>query len=116
MPLRVKTILGSVFIAGTMLVANAHAQTSSGIGTVLQINTGWAEETFMLAMSTPVINPAGCPTADTYESTASQPGYKTYLATALTALASGSRVAAVVSNSVCTGGRPTLIGLSALSN
>jgi hypothetical protein len=57
-------------------------------------------------------NPAGCPSSDLYEIASTNGGYKTILATALTAISMGQNVSIVASNSTCGAtGRPLIIGI-----
>ena len=97
---------------GAALIAwPAHAQTHA-VGTITMVRTGWNVDSFAVVLNVPVQNPARCPTADGYITEASLPGYRTYLAAALTAFASKSPVQIVVHDKECFGNRPKLIGIN----
>ncbi|GGA46986.1 hypothetical protein [Dyella nitratireducens] len=100
----------AAIIAATSLQP-VFAQTSNTAGTIKQIDTGWESDTFGVMTAAPMINPAGCPATDMYESSQPAGGYSTYYAAALTAFSTGSQVIIVVSNTTCTQNRPTIIGL-----
>ena len=87
------------------------AQATSSAGTITRVATGWSSATFGITITAPLVNPAGCATTDQYQETSANPGYNTDYAAALTAYTSGSQVQIVVSNTVCTNTRPTIIGL-----
>lgn len=87
------------------------AQTTGGAGTIKMVASGWSSDTFGIATTAPVVNPAGCAVTDQYQTTSANAGYSTNYAAALTAYSTGSQVQVVVSNTTCTNTRPTLVGL-----
>lgn len=61
-------------------------------------------------------NPANCPLKDQYAAISSTPGFKTYYAAALTALAAGKSIKLVISDTECVpGGRPSIIGIEVIN-
>jgi hypothetical protein len=88
------------------------AQTVGSAGTISQVSAGWTSATFGVTTTAPFLNPAGCTSTDMYEvSEANDSGYSTYYAAVLTAYSTGSQIKVVVSNTVCTMTRPTIIGI-----
>jgi len=105
--------LGLCVAASTLFSATAAAQTQVGPTPIRVFNSGWNSDQFSLGNGVTATNPANCPTTDLYEIAATNGGYKTILATTLTALSSGLNVSIVVSNTACgTNGRPLIIGLT----
>jgi hypothetical protein len=99
-------------IALAVVAAPAIAQTTVN-GTITMIRTGWNDEQFAVVTNAPVQNPARCPAPDGYISHRSNPGYQTYLTTALAGFTSNSQASVVVHNSECgVAGRPKLIGIN----
>lgn len=98
-------------ISALLLAGPAMAQTHV-TGSIKLLRTGWAADSFAVALNVPAQDPAFCGTADGYITHLSQPGYRTYYAAALTAYAARQPVTVVVHNSECHGGRPKLIGIN----
>lgn len=90
----------------------AFAQTGSGNGLITSFSAGWSSDTFTVTNSSPIINPAGCAATGEYIATSTAPGYNTYYAAVLTAYSTGSNVAFIISNTTCTQGFPTIIGVN----
>jgi hypothetical protein len=95
--------------------APAAAQTMQP-GSVTMVRTGWNADSFAVVTAEPIVNPAGCGTPDGYISEKSLPGYETYYAAALTAIAARSHVVITVHDSECFGDRPKLIGINLTSD
>ncbi|MGH7840319.1 MAG: hypothetical protein ACREQT_02210 [Candidatus Binataceae bacterium] len=79
---------------------------------ITMIRTGWNAEQFGIVTVAPIVNPAGCPTADGYVTDSSQPGYQTYYAATLLAYAERATVIVVVAEHGCVSSRPKLIGIN----
>lgn len=90
----------------------AFAQTATSAGTITAIGTGWSSDSFGVATTAPIVNPAGCSQTSSYEASSTAPGYNTYYAAILTAYSTGSSVTIIVSNTTCTQNFPTIIGLN----
>jgi ABC-type proline/glycine betaine transport system substrate-binding protein len=90
----------------------ASAQSMTGPVDITLVRTGWNSDAMAIVTAQPILNPAGCPTADGYVSTSSRPGYQTYLSATLTAFALSTPVVVTVLDSACDGGRPVLIGVN----
>ncbi|HVT33149.1 MAG TPA: hypothetical protein VHE32_10905 [Rhodanobacteraceae bacterium] len=88
------------------------AQSMTGPVDITWVRTGWNSDAIGVVTAQPIINPAGCPTADGYVSTSSRPGYQTYLSATLTAFALSTPVDITVLDTQCEGGRPVLIGIN----
>lgn len=108
-------LLSLACVLGVASLQPVFAQTSTASTTIKQIDTGWASDTFGVMTTAPVINPAGCPATDMYESSQPAAGYSTYYAAALTAFSTSSQVVIIVSNTTCTANRPTIWGLYLVS-
>lgn len=93
--------------------APAFSQTAT-VGSITMLRTGWNADSFAVALTAPIVNPANCPTPDGYLSISSQPGYNTYYAAALTAYSLNLRVMVVIDNTPgqCLFSRPKLIGIN----
>lgn len=91
---------------------NASAQTGVGPVAITGLGTGWGEDAFGISTAEPISNPAGCATVSSYRATSTSGGYKTFLATALTALNSGQKVTIIVHNTQCAEGWPMIIGIN----
>jgi hypothetical protein len=99
--------------AASLLSPTASAQTSAGPAPITTLNGGWASDELSFSTGLPIANPANCSNSDLYDVSASNGGYKTFLAIALTAVSSGLKVTVIVHNSNCSGtSRPLVIGLS----
>ena len=79
---------------------------------ITMIRTGWNAEQFGIVTVAPIVNPAGCPTADGYVTDSMQPGYQTYYAAALLAFSERATVIVVVAEQGCVANRPKLIGIN----
>ena len=88
------------------------AQSGTAIGPIKLVRTGWNCDCFAVVVDVPVVNPAGCHTADGYISEQSFPGYRTYYAAALTAFTSRKNVSVVVHDTLCFADRPRIIGIN----
>lgn len=88
----------------------AFSQTNT-VGTTRLIRTGWNSDQFAIVTNEPILNPAKCSTPDGYITDASQPGYNTYYAAALTAFVERVQINVIVDDRVCILGRPKLIGI-----
>ncbi|ULU27846.1 hypothetical protein [Dyella terrae] len=105
--------LGVCLAASSLFSATAAAQTQVGPTTIRVFNSGWASDQFSIGNGSTATNPANCPSSDLYELGSTNGGYKTILATTLTAVSSGQNVSIVVSNTTCgSSGRPLIIGLA----
>jgi hypothetical protein len=94
--------------------ALALAQTTTQIGRVTMVRTGWDADSFAVVTTSPLVNPGGCPTPDGYIAFQPQKGYTTYYAAALLAFELNVRVQVTVANTGCIAGRPKLIGINLL--
>ena len=79
---------------------------------ITMIRTGWDAEQFGIVTVAPIVNPAGCPTADGYVTDSTQRGYQTYYSAALLAFSERATVIVVVAETGCVAGRPKLIGIN----
>lgn len=95
-----------------IMSAPACAQTMTGNVTPTMLRTGWNIDAFAIVTAQPIVNPAGCSQPDGYQSLGTLPGYHTYLATALTAIALDSNIRVTIHNSECAGSRPKIIGIN----
>ncbi|MDE0838355.1 MAG: hypothetical protein OSB41_04805 [Kiritimatiellae bacterium] len=97
----------------TMLgISTATAQTVSNAHLITGMPTGWGYDAFGIQTAgQPLVNPANCPDTDQYIVDSSSPGYKTYYAAALMALAAGKAVSVVVNNTQCSANRPMIMGV-----
>lgn len=110
--MRYLPLVGAAALLGaTAIACPCHAQTHA-VGTITVVRTGWNADSFAVVLNVPMLNPARCATPDGYITQASLPGYRTYLAAALTAYANKSPVQVVVHDSECFGNRPKLIGIN----
>lgn len=101
-----------MFTAGAIgFAAPATAQTTQE-AFVATIRTGWNDDLFAVVPNARIANPARCRTADGYLSHKSLPGYDTYYAAALAAIANRHRVQFIVHDTECFGDRPMLIGIN----
>ena len=99
-------------VALAAVATHALAQTTVNT-TITMIRTGWNDEQFAVVTAAPVQNPARCPSPDGYISHKSNPGYQTYLTTALAGFSSNSQAGIIVHNTECgVAGRPKLIGIN----
>jgi hypothetical protein len=105
-------ILGALILILT--AAPALAQTTTQIGRVTMVRTGWDADSFAVVTTSPLVNPGGCPTPDGYIAFQPQKGYTTYYAAALLAFELNVRVQVTVANTGCIAGRPKLIGINLL--
>ncbi len=102
-----------MFGAVLALVSTASfAQSTVGPVHLTQVVTGWNSEAFSVNIGTAVPNPAGCGATDLAGTSVANPGYKTFYAAALTAMANDTPVMLIVSNTACEGARPRLIGIT----
>jgi len=99
------------FVLTSLFTSIAHAQSATGPVNLTKLRTGWAADQFALETGQAVLNPANCPVPNGYHSASTDPGYKTYYSTALTAFSLGKNVTIVVSNTECSVGGPRIIGL-----
>lgn len=104
----------SIIIGAALVLATSasFAQTTVGPVHLQQVVTGWNSEAFSVNAGTAMPNPAGCGATDLAGTSINNPGYKTFYAAALTAMANDTPVLIVVSNSACEGARPRLIGIT----
>ena len=109
-------VLSLACVIAAIPLQPVFAQTTSSAGTIKLIGTGWSSAVFGIGTTAPLVNPAGCATTDQYQEISANPGYNTDYAAALTAYSTGSQVEVVVSNTVCTNTRPTIIGLYVLGS
>lgn len=79
------------------------------------VRTGWNADSFAIVTAEPIMNPARCPTPDGYISDNSFPGYGTYYAAALTAIAARRRVIVAINDTECFAGRPKILGVNLTS-
>ena len=107
-------LIGAAIVVFTVGGSSAMAQ-SHAVGSVTMVRTGWNADSFAVVTAEPIINPAGCPEPDGYISDKSLPGYATYYAAALTAIAARRRVVIAVHNSECFGTRPKILGINITS-
>lgn len=84
---------GTTVVAGNTVVYPAH---------ITELATGWGKDTWGIYTDVPVANPANCPNNTQYVSDATDPGNRTYLATALAAFVNKLPITVVVSNTQCT--------------
>jgi ABC-type proline/glycine betaine transport system substrate-binding protein len=94
------------------VACGARAQSMTGPVDITMVRTGWNADAMAVVTAQPIINPAGCPTADGYVSTSSRSGYQTYLSATLTAFALSTPVVIAVLDTECEAGRPVLIGIN----
>ena len=106
-------VLGTAFWCFSFAPALADTWTSAVTPTQTEEfnNSGTLELT--ISTSQAVSNPAGCSASDTYLTTDPLIMNAT-LAVAVAALASGSQIALLISNTQCVLGRPTITGIRAL--
>jgi len=90
----------------------ASAQTGVGPVAITGLGTGWGEDAFGISTAEPIANPAGCATVSSYRAISTSSGYKTFLATALTAVSSGQKVTVIIHNTQCAEGWPMIIGIN----
>lgn len=110
MNIRVKVaLIGFFFVSSVAL--NASAQTIVG-PTSLKTFTAAFNDEFDIGNGAPLPNPANCPLSDLAASNISTAGYKTFLATALTAVSNSQNVTFVLSNTTCVDQRPMIIGFT----
>ena len=83
--MKVRVISFACLVAAGLFQPVFAQTATSQVGTIVPVNTGWNSDTFTLSTTAPVINPASCASADFYESTSTDPVYKTHLAAVLTA-------------------------------
>jgi hypothetical protein len=101
-----------VFALASGLLASpfSYAQTASPNAPIAILLTGLGDD-MAVGQATALSNPANCPLHDAADVTTATAGYKTFLATALTAITTGQSVTIVISNTTCSNSRPMLIGL-----
>ena len=99
-------------IVAASLLQPVFAQTGTAIGKITSFSTGWNADAFGVTTNAPVINPAGCSSTSSYQAISSAPGYKSHYAAVLTAYSTGSQVVLIISNTTCTQGFPTIIGVN----
>jgi hypothetical protein len=105
--------LGLIVAASAMASTTSFAQTQVGPTSIKVFNGGWNSDQFSIGNGVTATNPANCPSSDLYEIGSSNGGYKTILASALTAISSSQNVTIVVSNTACgANSRPLIIGLT----
>jgi hypothetical protein len=104
-----RVVLAALILVGFASPAFAQAGDS---GAITLLRTGWNSDSFAIAMTGPIQNPANCPTPDGYISHSSLPGYNTYYAAALTAYVAKQPVLVTIHNTECFAGRPKLIGIN----
>lgn len=113
MKVRIKpSSLGLSLAVVALTSTSAVAQTQVGPVPIVQFTSGWGADNFTLGTGATAVNPAGCSANDLYNSFGSDPGYKTYLATVLTAITNGMNVTLEISNTSCSQGRPMIIGVT----
>ncbi|RDS80001.1 hypothetical protein [Dyella psychrodurans] len=105
-------VVAAACVVAASALQPALAQTTSSVGSIVGIGAGWSADIFSLAVTNTVPNPAGCAYSDAYVMSSNDPGYNTMYAAVLTAYSTGSQIAVTVSNTLCTAGRPTIIGVS----
>ena len=110
--MRYLPLAGAAALLGAAVIACPCQAQTHAVGAITMVRTGWNAEVFAVVLNVPVQNPAGCATPDGYLTEGSLPGYRTYLASALTAYANKSPVQVVVDNRACLIGRPKLIGIN----
>jgi hypothetical protein len=110
MPASILKSIAAVTLVAFAAASQAQTQTPQA-AKLTALTTGWNDDVFGIAVDAPMVNPAGCSTADKYVSSALNPGHKTHYAAVLLAYSTGRRVTVVVHNSVCTHDRPTIMGL-----
>ena len=78
---------------------------------ITRIRTGWNGDTFAIETNQTIVNPAKCTYPDAYMSSATEPGYKTYLAATMTAFSMNKPVTIIVSDTECVASRPKIWGV-----
>ncbi|GLQ99127.1 hypothetical protein [Dyella mobilis] len=99
----------------TLLVfaSGALAQTYANPGPITQFNSAWGSDGFAVTVPGPYINPANCSSTGSYSMYSTNGGYKTALATALSAVVSRQNVTVIVNNTTCAeDGRPLIYGIN----
>jgi hypothetical protein len=83
-------------------------------GQITTVFTGHEKDQFGIHTDAPQINPSGNPECNQpgYATDSSQPGYKTFYAAALLAVAMRANVEVVVDDEGCVADRPKLIGIN----
>lgn len=109
----IKAVLACLCVSTASLFSlDASAQTAVGPTTIKVFTSAWNDE-FAIGTGTALPNPANCGLNDMADASATTTaGYKTFLATALTAVSGGQNVTIVVNNTACSNNRPMIIGLS----
>ncbi|GLQ50502.1 hypothetical protein ACFFJT_00400 [Dyella flava] len=105
-------VVAIVCVVALGSLQTAFAQTTGAVGSIVSVSGGWSADTFSITVTNAVVNPAGCAYSDGYVMSISDGGYNTMYAAVLTAFSTGSQVVVTVSNTVCTAGRPTIIGVT----
>ncbi len=88
---------------------------ATGSVSITEIRTGWNADSFAVVTAETIMNPARCTNPDGYISDKSLPGYETYYAAALTAIAARRRAVVTVDNLQCFAGRPKIVGITVTS-
>ena len=101
------------FVMSLVIATTASAQTQTAVAPVTIFSGGWGSDEFAINTSAPFTNPAHCTNTDLYDMSSTNGGYKTLLATALSAITSRQNVSITVSNTACSStNRPLLIGIA----
>ncbi|MFC3651290.1 hypothetical protein ACFONN_07030 [Dyella humi] len=108
--MKMQAIFLACIIAASSL-QQVFAQTGTSAGTITSIATGWNADAFGVNTTAPMVNPAGCPSVNNYQAISTNPGYSTHYAALLTAYSTGSQVSFIISNTTCTQGNPSVIGV-----
>jgi hypothetical protein len=82
-------------------------------GQIIHMLSGWGINSILVQMSAnvPVVNPAGCPSTDLYETNPTDPGAALNHSILLTAYMSHANLALIIQG-CSTSGRPHIIGVS----
>jgi hypothetical protein len=105
------TAFGFILAASLLTSSLSQAQTASTPAPISILFTGLGDD-MAVGQATALSNPANCSLHDAADLTSATTGYKTFLATALTAITTGQNITIVISNTACSNARPMLIGLN----
>jgi hypothetical protein len=104
-------VLVGLFALWTSTLAFAQTSTPQPVS-ISVLRTGWANDAFAISTAEGMyLNPASCSLPDGYLSTKADPGFTTFLAAAMLAVATHRLVTVTVSNSACSSERPRIIGI-----
>jgi hypothetical protein len=113
MNMKVKLATLAALVCTGLVCGSASAQTQVGPVAISQVSAGWYTDSMAVSTALPVANPANCPNGNGYRILAENGGYKTILATTLTAVSAGQKVTIAINNSQCTSdGWPMIIGMN----